>query len=239
MEYLFSPTITTVNISGLNKGFPVHRIYCVGKNYADHAREMGGDPSREAPFFFSKPADAAINGESTLPFPGQTTNLHHEVELVVAIGRTASAIDVKDAQACIFGYAVGIDLTRRDLQATAKAAGRPWDIAKGFDHSAPLSDIRTVAETGYLQSADISLTVNGELRQRGNINNMIWSVSETIAALSHYFALQPGDLVFTGTPAGVGQVQPGDELHAAIEGIGELNIRLLEVNKPDGQAPGQ
>lgn len=227
MKYHFPPHVPVVSVHGSERDFPVHRIYCVGKNYADHAREMGGDPAKEPPFFFSKPADAVAHKMAQLPFPGRTVNLHHEVELVVAIGREASQVDVSQAASCIFGYAVGVDLTRRDLQADAKQAGRPWDVAKGFDNSAPVSAIHPVSELGHLEGAQISLSVNGERRQHGNLRDMIWSVPEIIAELSSYFTLKPGDLVFTGTPAGVGRLQPGDTVSAEIEGLDSLSFRLV------------
>lgn len=226
MEYIFPVNIPSVSIAGQSQRFPVHRIYCVGKNYADHAREMGGDPNREPPCFFSKPADAIVHGQDCIPFPSHTSNLHHEVELVVAIGREGEQVDEKDAYGLVYGYAVGIDLTRRDLQTEAKVAGRPWDVAKGFDNSAPLSMIHPVTGVGHLEAAELSLSVNGEVRQRGNIADMTWSVPEIIAELSAYFTLRPGDLIFTGTPAGVGSVQPGDRLHALVEGLDELTVCL-------------
>ncbi|MCC5997398.1 MAG: fumarylacetoacetate hydrolase family protein [Oceanicaulis sp.] len=192
------------------RAFPVRRIYCVGRNYADHAREMGADPSREAPFFFSKPRDALVTGE-TVPYPPATRDLHHEVELVLAIGRGGARLTAEQAEACIWGAAVGIDLTRRDLQAESKKAGRPWDTAKGFDASAPMGAIRPGPAP---QSGAITLAVNGRQRQSGDLADMIWSGPEIIAHLSRLFTLAPGDLVFTGTPAGVAAVSPGDVLEA-------------------------
>jgi fumarylpyruvate hydrolase len=227
MNYLFPPLIPSVLIADSDSALAVHRVYCVGKNYADHALEMGGDPSREPPCFFSKPADAVVHGREEIPFPGHTGKLHYEVELVVALGKGGSNVAVDDAADLILGYGVGIDLTRRDLQDDAKKAGRPWDVAKGFDNSAPLSAIHRVARTGILDRAEISLTVNGEIRQQGNIADMTWGVAEIIAELSTYFTLREGDLIFTGTPAGVGPLQVGDRVVATVEGIDQLAIRLV------------
>ena len=223
MSFLFAPaSITVAAVSGSAATFPVHRVYCVGRNYAEHAREMGADPVREPPFFFSKPADAVVPNDTPVPYPARTKNFHHEVELVVAIGKGGSNIAATDALEHVFGYAVGNDLTRRDLQKQAKDTGKPWDTAKGFDHSAPLGAIRSVRDGGHVTNAAIWLKVNGELRQQGNIADMIWSVPEIIAELSTLFALQPGDLIFTGTPAGVGSVKPGDCMQAGIDGLETL-----------------
>ncbi len=227
MEFLFPAKIPSVTVAGTSLPMAVHRIYCVGKNYADHAREMGGDPAKNPPCFFSKPADAIVHGQDTVPFPGRTDNLHYEVELVLALGKEGSNVNREQAEDLLFGYAVGIDLTRRDLQAEAAAAGRPWDVAKGFDYSAPISAIHPVSRVGILKQAELSLEVNGEQRQRGNIKDMIWSVPEIIAELSTFFVLRPGDLIFTGTPAGVGKVVGGDTLLAKVEGLDELEIQLV------------
>ncbi|WP_084386550.1 fumarylacetoacetate hydrolase family protein [Castellaniella caeni] len=209
--------------------FPVRRIYCVGRNYAEHAREMGGT-GRELPFFFAKPADAVLNvapgTEGVLPYPPATHNLHHEVELVVALGSGGRDLSVEQAAACVWGQAIGLDMTRRDLQAEAKKAGRPWETAKGFDHSAPLGPLHPVAETGLLRAGHIGLSVNGEARQSDDLSDMIWSVPEALAYLSTLFELKAGDLVFTGTPAGVGAVVAGDRLEARIEGLGTLRLRI-------------
>ncbi|BCA64233.1 fumarylacetoacetate hydrolase [Sphingomonas sp. HMP9] len=217
------PTITTptVAIAGTTDRFPVRRIFCVGQNYADHAREMGSDPDRQEPFFFSKPADAVVENGSALPFPPQTKDLHHEVELVVALGTGGKDVAVEDAAAMIFGAGVGIDLTRRDLQAVAKKAGRPWDMAKGFDHSAPVGALTPgiPAATG-----GIALAIDGETRQSGDMSMMIWNVSEIIATLSTFVALAPGDLIFTGTPAGVGAIQRGQTVRATIDGFETLEV---------------
>jgi fumarylpyruvate hydrolase len=207
--------------------FPVRRIFCVGQNYADHAREMGGDPQRNPPFFFTKPADAlAVNGADA-PYPSRTRNLHHEIELVVALAKGAQNIAPAAAEKLIFGYAAGIDLTRRDLQADAKKAGRPWDMAKGFDVSAPLGPIRPLDETGRITKGFIRLSLNGAPRQNGDLADMIWSVAEILAILSTYVTLAPGDLIFTGTPAGVGPALVGDLLHGEIEGVGEVATRIV------------
>jgi len=192
--------------------FPVRRVYCVGRNYAAHAREMGGDPSREPPFFFSKPADALVTGGADTPYPPATANLHHEVELVVAIGQGGADILPQAALAHVFGYAVGLDLTRRDVQDQAKAARQPWDMAKGFDASAPIGEIIPVSANIHPDEARISLHVNGEIRQVGDLLDMIWPVPDIIAALSRLVRLAPGDLIFTGTPDGVSALQRGDIL---------------------------
>ena len=211
----------TIAIAGSSDRFPVRRIYCVGQNYADHAREMGSDPTRQAPFFFSKPGDAVVPDGSALPFPTRTADLHHEVELVVALGAGGSDIAPDAAERLIFGYAVGIDLTRRDLQADAKKAGRPWDMAKGFDRSAPIGPITPGVPPA--QGA-IALTVDGEVRQRGDLDQMIWNVAEIIATLSTFVELRGGDLIFTGTPAGVGPIRAGQVVRATIDGVQPLEI---------------
>jgi fumarylpyruvate hydrolase len=216
---------TTLAIAGSRQLFPVRRIYCVGRNYAEHAREMGHDPQRESPFFFSKPRDAVIASGSRIPFPVRTEELHHEVELVVALSGGGSAIAVGTAQSLIFGHAVGIDLTRRDMQAQAKKAGRPWDMAKGFDHSAPIGPLSMGVPPA---AAAISLTVDGQLRQSGNLKDMIWSVAEIIASLSTYVELACGDLIFTGTPSGVGPIKRGQTVRGMIAGVEPLEITIEE-----------
>ena len=223
---MFDVPRPSLPVSGSNEVFPVRRIYCVGRNYAAHARESGGDPDREPPFYFMKPADALMPNDARVPYPPRTSNLHHEIELVVAIGRGGKDIPVEGAPAHIFGYAVGIDLTRRDLQTNAKNAGRPWDTAKGFDHSAPVSAIHTVAEVGHPASGRIWLEVNGEPRQDGDLEELIWSVPEAIAELSTLFALAPGDLIFTGTPAGVGPLVAGDIVRGGVEAVDEIRIAI-------------
>ncbi len=220
---MFTVPTPTVAIAGSTDRFQVRRIFCVGQNYADHTREMGGDPDRQPPFFFSKPADAVVDSGAELPFPPQTQDLHHEVELVIALHGGGSDIAAADAMAHIFGHGVGIDLTRRDLQAAAKAAGRPWDMAKGFDASAPVGPLTRGAPPA---AAAIALTVDGETRQTGNIDMMIWSVAEIIATLSRLVTLAPGDLIFTGTPAGVGPIKPGQTVSGSIAGTGPISVRF-------------
>jgi fumarylpyruvate hydrolase len=223
------PPVTqpTVEVAGTDARFPVHRIYCVGRNYAKHAREMGMDPDREPPFFFAKPADALVPNGTPVPYPPRTANLHHEIELVVAIGTGGRDIPLDNALAHVYGYAVGNDLTRRDLQFAAREQGRPWDVAKGFDCSAPVSAIRPAAEMGHLDRGTIWLEVNGETRQRANLSEMIWSVPEIVAELSTYFELRPGDLIFTGTPEGVGAVRRGDSLVGGIDGLETLRTTIV------------
>jgi fumarylpyruvate hydrolase len=231
MGYAFAaPAQAVVPIDGTSDLFPVHRIYCVGRNYHDHAGEMGFS-GREAPFFFAKPADAALpvpfgtTGE--LPYPSETTNLQHEIELVVAIGKSGASIAAADALKHVYGYAVGLDMTRRDLQLALRDTGRPWDVAKGFDCSAPISPLKPISVTGEILGAQIWLNVNGERRQAGNTSKLIWSVNETIEQLSKFFELQPGDLIYTGTPEGGGAVKRGDELDGGIEHIGALKVRVI------------
>ena len=207
--------------------FPVRRIYCVGQNYADHAREMGSDPGRMPPFFFMKPADAVVPSGSRLNFPPRTAQLHHEVELVIALGGGGSQIRPEAVSDIIYGWAVGLDMTRRDLQSEAKKSGRPWDMAKGFDESAPLGMLEKSAPP---VAAVISLSVNGEPRQDGNIADMIWTVPEIVATLSTYVTLAAGDLIFTGTPAGVGPVRPGDVIIGRIEGAAPVEVSYLPAS---------
>lgn len=227
VPYVFpAPNAPSVPIAGSADLLPVRRIFCVGRNYAEHAREMGMDPDREPPFFFTKPADAIVPGGGVVPYPPRTQNLHHEIELVVALARGARGIAVEAALDCIYGYAVGLDLTRRDLQAESRKQGKPWDTAKAFDHSAPLSAIVPAARIGHPARGRIELSVNGALRQQGDLADMIWNVPEIIAELSTLFELAPGDLIFTGTPAGVGPLVPGDTVHGSIAGVGELQIRV-------------
>lgn len=211
-----------VPIAGAAQPFAVRRIFCVARNYAEHAREMGMDPEREPPFFFMKPADAIVLPGADVSYPPRTANLHHEIELVVALGAGGSDIPVGRALEHVYGYAVGNDLTRRDLQAVARDKGRPWDMAKGFDSSAPVSAIQPAERIGHVSTGRIWLEVNGTLRQQADVADMIWNVAEIIAELSTYCALAPGDLIFTGTPAGVGPLRPGDRVHGGVEGVGEL-----------------
>jgi fumarylpyruvate hydrolase len=228
MRYAFDPGHhASVATHGSDERFPVHRIYCVGRNYADHAREMGGNPEREPPFFFDKPADAVVENGADVPYPPRTHNLHHEIELVVAIGRAGKNIPLEDANAYIFGYAVGNDLTRRDLQFAARDVGRPWDTAKGFDHSAPITAIHRIEDTGVLERGEIWLTVNDEKRQTSNLDQMIWSVPEIIVGLSQLYTLKPGDLIFTGTPSGVGPLKPGDDVRGGVEFLDTLQFTVV------------
>ena len=230
MSYVFSPApVTSVPVVGSGDRFPVHRIYCVGRNYEEHAKEMGFT-GREPPFFFMKPADAivVVNAGETglLPYPSLTANLHHEIELVVAIGKGGKNIKAADALQHIYGYAVGLDMTRRDLQNDMKKQGRPWCIGKAFEASAPISAITPAAQAGDVQHAEIWLQVNGQDRQRSNVNQLIWNIAETIEHLSHAWELQPGDLIMTGTPEGVGAVQTGDVLEGGISGLGTLRVNI-------------
>lgn len=226
MAFVFPPAPTTsLPVIGTDAEYPVRRIYCVGRNYADHVVEMGGDPDRDAPFFFSKPSDA-ITLESTVPYPPKSDDFHHEMELVIAIGKTASKIKTEDALDYIFGYAAGVDLTRRDLQAWAKEHRRPWDMAKGFDKSAPLSAISPASSIGHPESGKIFLSVNGKTKQDGDLAQQVWKVPEIVAFLSNFVKLEPGDLIMTGTPAGVGPLKPGDKVFGEIEAIGTLEFEI-------------
>jgi fumarylpyruvate hydrolase len=226
MSYLFPPATPAVAIKGRSDLFPVHRIYCVGRNYADHVREMGGNPEREPPIFFAKPADAVVPNNARIPYPSRTKNFHHEIELVVAIGKGGRDIAAAQALEHVFGYAVGNDLTRRDLQSESKDNGRPWDTSKGFDRSAVISAIVPAAQSGHLRTGRIWLKVNGQMRQQANLSELIWSVPEIIAELSTFFELQPGDLIYTGTPAGVGALKQGDRIEGGIDGLDELTTTI-------------
>jgi fumarylpyruvate hydrolase len=223
VPHLPLPSLKTPSlvIADSTERFPVRRIFCVGQNYADHAREMGSDPERQPPFFFTKPADAVADSGLHLPFPTKTQNLHHEVELVIALGRGGVDVRPADAVSMIFGFAVGIDLTRRDLQAEAKKAGRPWDMAKGFDHSAPVGPLRRGIPP---REGVIGLSIDGKARQAGDLSDMIWSVADIIAFLSTYVAVAAGDLIFTGTPAGVGPIQRGERVRGAIAGVEPVEV---------------
>lgn len=230
MSYVFPPGPTVaVPVQGRAESFPVHRIYCVGRNYEEHAKEMGFT-GREPPFFFMKPADGLVvvaQGQTgQLPYPSLTSNFHHEIELVVAIGTGGRNIKAADAHKHIFGYAVGLDMTRRDLQGEMKKQGRPWDIGKAFDHSAPIGPITPVAQAGDVANAEISLQVNGADRQRSNVAKLIWNIGETIEHLSAAWALAPGDLIFTGTPEGVAAVVSGDTLVGSVAGLGTLSVKV-------------
>lgn len=227
---VFDLAHTEVTVAGTGDNFPVRRIYCIGRNYAKHVAEMGHDVERSRPFFFAKPADAIVPSGAVVDYPPRTADLHHEIELVAAIGRTGRNIPVDDALAHVFGYAVGIDLTRRDLQAEAKAKGRPWETAKGFDQSAPISPIHRASDVGHPAEGRIWLAVNGQIRQDAGLNELIWSVAESVAELSTLFEVAPGDLLYTGTPAGVGPLEPGDEVTGGIEGIDEIRITIRQAS---------
>lgn len=218
------PPVATIPVEGSDAVFPVRRIWCVGRNFADHAREMGHDPDREPPFFFAKPADAVVPNGGSLPYPVQTQDLHHEVELVVAIGKGGADIAEDQALDHVYGYAVGLDMTRRDLQAAAKKLQRPWELGKAFDQSCPVSPLVPAARIGHPDKGAIWVKVNGEIRQQGDLDQHIWRVEETIAYLSRYVKLEAGDLIMNGTPAGVGPCVAGDTLHAHIDGVGELTV---------------
>ena len=225
--YIFSPPAqAAVAIKGRSELFPVRRIFCVGRNYAAHAREMGSNPDREPPFFFTKPADAIVPNKATIPFPPRTENLHHEIELVVAIGKAGKNIPVERALDYVYGYAVGNDLTRRDLQSAAKDKGKPWDTAKAFDRSAPITAITPVAGNAHIAKGNIWLKVNGEIRQQGDVSDLIWSIPEVIAELSTLFELAAGDLIYTGTPAGVSALKPGDRIEGGVDGLDTLVTTL-------------
>jgi len=227
MEHVIpAPRPVSLPVEGDERRFPVRRVFCVGRNYAAHAREMGHDPDREPPFFFTKPADALVVGGGRVPYPPATKDLHHEVELVVALGRGGANIAQAQALEHVFGYAVGIDLTRRDLQGEAKKLGRPWDMGTAFDRSAPISALRPAARIGHPERNPIRLAVNGTVRQDSTLAHHIWSVAETIAYLSGLVELAPGDLIFMGTPEGVAAVGRGDRLDASIEGVGELTVTI-------------
>jgi fumarylpyruvate hydrolase len=224
-DFLFAPhSPTTIPIArgGL---FAVRRVYCVGRNYAEHILEMGND-TRDPPFFFGKPADAIVVGGVDIPYPPQTSDFHHEIELVVAIGKDGADIAAADALTHVYGYATGLDMTRRDLQAQAKKAGRPWEMAKSFDFSAPIGTIESASSIGHPDKGAITLSVNGVERQRGDLGDQIWGVSDTIAYLSRFVALRAGDIIMTGTPAGVSAVVRGDVLEGRIEGVGTVRTRI-------------
>jgi fumarylpyruvate hydrolase len=214
----------TLPVAESNQAFPVGRIYCVGRNYAEHAREMGHDPDREPPFFFMKPADAVVPSGTTIPYPQMTKDLHHEIEMVVAIGKGGADIPVENALDHVFGYGVGLDMTRRDLQGEAKKMGRPWEMGKAFDNSAPCTALKTAGMVGHPNKGAIWLRINGEVRQKGDLAEMIWNVPETIAYLSRLITLRAGDLIMSGTPAGVGPVKPGDKLEGHVDGVGDLVV---------------
>ncbi len=228
MRYVIDPPVqAAVPVAGTDAAFPVRRVYCVGRNYAAHAREMGHDPDREPPFFFMKPADALVVGGADMPYPVATADLHHEIEMVVALGKGGRDVPVESANDLIWGYGVGLDMTRRDIQGEAKKLGRPWDMGKGFDKSAPIAALRPVTATGLIENAAIWLDVNGVRRQASTLKALIWSVPETISYLSGLVELHPGDLIFTGTPEGVAAVGRGDVLHGHVDGLTDLEVRIV------------
>jgi fumarylpyruvate hydrolase len=232
MAFVFTPEApVAVPVAGSDAQFAVRRVYCVGRNYAAHAREMGFDPDREPPFFFCKPTDAVVPvayGETLeLTYPSQTQNYHYEAELVAVIGKSGADIEVEQALDHVWGYAVGVDMTRRDLQMKMREMGRPWEIGKAFDRSAPMGPIHPASAVGHIQNAGLWLTVNGETRQKSDVSHLIWSVAETVAYLSKFFRLEPGDVIFTGTPEGVGAVKAGDQMKVGIEHLGELTVRIV------------
>ncbi|MDI4635558.1 fumarylacetoacetate hydrolase family protein [Pelomonas sp. V22] len=226
-DYVFPPPPQpSVAVRGTSARYAVSRIFCVGRNYAAHAREMGSDPDREPPFFFCKPASALAESGSTIPYPPGTTNYHYEMELVIALGAPVFKATPEQAAASIWGYAAGLDMTRRDLQNAAKATGRPWDFGKAFEQSAVITELVPAAEIGHPVAGAITLAVNGEEQQRGDLSDMIWRTAEVVANLSQYYHLGPGDLIYTGTPEGVGPVQPGDRLEGRIEGVARLALTI-------------
>ena len=228
MSYIFPPpNQTALPVRGTQDLFPVHRVYCVGRNYAAHAIEMGHDPSKEAPFFFQKNPDNILLDGEDFPYPGMSSDVHHEIEMVVALKSGGDNIRAEKALDCIFGYGVALDMTRRDLQAEMKKQGRPWEIGKAFEKSAPCSDLVSANDIGHPVEGEVWLKINDEIRQQGDLNQLIWKIPEMIAYLSALFTLQPGDLILTGTPAGVGPVQRGDRLHGHVAGVGELKVNVV------------
>jgi fumarylpyruvate hydrolase len=229
MQYAieFGPQVT-LPVAESSRVFPVGRIYCVGRNYAEHAREMGHDPEREPPFFFMKPADAIVANGATIAYPAVTQDLHHEIEMVVAIAKGGANIPVEQALDHVFGYGVGLDMTRRDVQGEAKKMGRPWEMGKAFDDSAPCTALKPAAMIGHPAKGAIWLKVNGKLVQKGDLSELIWNVPETIAYLSNMITLKPGDLIYSGTPSGVGPVNRGDTLEGHVDGVGDLTIRYAK-----------
>lgn len=227
MNYVIPPAPqASVAVAGTEDRFPVRRIFCVGRNYAAHAREMGKDPDRDPPFFFTKPADAVVMDKETIAYPPDTENFHYEGELVVAIGSAGTNISEEDSLSHVWGYAIGNDLTRRDLQLKAREQGRPWDWGKAFDRSAVIGPLHAVDSVGHIDSGAIELTVNGETKQSSDIDKLIWSVPEIISILSHSISLAPGDLIMTGTPEGVGKLEPGDTCVISIDGLGSIETRI-------------
>jgi fumarylpyruvate hydrolase len=226
-NYVFNPhAVPTLPVAGSDALFPVHRIYCVGRNFADHAIEMGHDPNKEPPFFFQKNPDTLVLPGENFPYPGETKDVHHEIEMVVALKKGGKNIPVEQALNCVFGYGLGLDMTRRDLQAEAKKAGRPWETAKAFEASAPCSALHSVAKVGHPTEGAIWVKVNGEMRQTGDLNQMIWKVPEMISYLSRLFELKAGDLIFAGTPAGVGAVVTGDVIAGHLDGVDDITFKV-------------
>lgn len=225
--YLFAvPPVPAVPVRGSDALYPVSRIFCVGRNYAAHAREMGFDPDREPPFYFTKPANAIVASGETVPYPAATANYHYEMELVIAIGKPAFRVGVDSALDAVYGYACGLDMTRRDLQMKAREMGRPWDLGKGFEKSAVMSELVPASDIGHLTSGLIELTVNGEVKQSSDLSKLIWSVAEVVSHLSQFYHLAPGDLIYTGTPEGVGPTVSGDKLEGRIEGVGSIALTI-------------
>jgi fumarylpyruvate hydrolase len=226
-EYVFSPpSQAAVAVRGASRRYAVSRIFCVGRNYAAHAREMGFDPEREPPFYFNKTPVNLVASGATVPYPPGTQNYHYEMELVIAIGQPAFRVPPQQALDCVWGYACGLDMTRRDLQARAREKSQPWDLSKDFEHAAVISALVPASEIGHVGSGNIQLSVNGQVRQNADIKDMIWSVPEVVANLSQYYHLQPGDLIYTGTPEGVGPVQPGDRITGRIERVGDIALTI-------------
>ena len=228
MDYVIpAPAVVSLAVEGSSARFPVNRIYCVGRNYAEHAREMGHDPNKEPPFFFMKPSTAIVTDGADFPYPSLSKDVHHEMEMVVAIGKGGSNISPAEALEHVYGYGVGLDMTRRDLQGEAKKMGRPWDTGKAFDYSAPCSALLPAAKIGHPSTGEIVLEVNGEVRQKSDLSQLIWNVPDTIAFLSTLFELQPGDLIYSGTPAGVAAVKKGDVMAGRVAGVGSISVKVV------------
>ena len=228
MDYVIpAPAVVSLAVEGSSARFPVNRIYCVGRNYAEHAREMGHDPNKEAPFFFMKPSTAIVTDGGDFPYPSLSKDVHHEMEMVVAIGKGGSNISPAKALEHVYGYGVGLDMTRRDLQGEAKKMGRPWDTGKAFDYSAPCSALLPAAKIGHPSTGEIVLEVNGEVRQKSDLSQLIWNVPDAIAFLSTLFELQPGDLIYSGTPAGVAAVKKGDVMTGRVAGVGSISVKVV------------
>ena len=228
MKFVVTPhAVVSLPVEGAAERFPVHRVYCIGRNYAEHAIEMGHDPNKEPPFFFQKNPDNLLAEGSDFPYPAKTKDVHHEIEMVVALKSGGRDIAIAKALDHVYGYAVGLDMTRRDLQGEAKKLGRPWEVGKAFEKSAPCSALVPAAQIGHPAKGAVWLDVNGARRQKGDLNQLIWKVSEMISILSGLFTLKPGDLIFSGTPAGVGAVKPGDRLLGGVDGIAEIAVRVV------------